>query len=326
MKLVIQIPCFNEEKTLPETLADLPKQIPGIDVIEVQIIDDGSTDKTREVAESLGVKHIVSLGSNRGLAFAFSAGVQAALARGADILINTDADNQYYGGDIPKLVAPILENKADIVVGCRPIVDHPEFSPLKKKLQLLGSSVLRWISGTNVRDAPSGFRAFSRMACQRIFIHSRFSYCMETLIQAGTTGLRIASVDIRVNPSTRSSRLFKSIPQYLKKTGGTMLSMFLLYRPGRFFAFLSVPFFLVAVTLGIRFLWLVIFLNETGRAHLSSLVLLILCTIAGFMLVVVSILGMLHHASRRLSEETIYLLRKSKDNMETKEVSSREEI
>lgn len=319
MKLVIQIPCFNEEKTLPETVADLPKQIPGIDEIEVQIIDDGSKDQTVAVAKSLGIKHIVSMGSNRGLARAFSAGIAAAVARGADIVVNTDADNQYCGADIAKLVVPVLENRADIVVGCRPIVHHPEFSPIKKALQLLGSAALRWISGTTVRDAPSGFRAFSRMACQRIFLHSRFSYCMETLIQAGTTGIRVTSVDIRVNPTTRPSRLFKSIPQYLKKTGGTMLSMFLLYRPGRFFSCLSIPFFVCAGILGIRFIYLIYFADRTtggGRTYVPSLILLLLFVIGGFLLITMAIISYLLQANRRLAEEQIYLLRKTLDKNE----------
>jgi glycosyltransferase involved in cell wall biosynthesis len=217
VKLIIQIPCLNEAKTLPATLADLPESIPGIETIEVQIIDDGSVDGTADVARVHGVKHIVSMGSNRGLAKAFAAGVAHAISLGADIVVNTDADNQYCGEDIAKLIPPILENQADIVVGCRPILEHPEFTPVKKALQLAGSWALRKISRTTVRDAPSGFRAFSRLACQRLFIHSTFSYCIETLVQAGNTGLRVKSVDIRVNPQTRPSRLFNSIPQYLKK-------------------------------------------------------------------------------------------------------------
>lgn len=313
MKLIIQIPCLNEAETLPETFADLPRQIDGIDEIEYQIIDDGSTDKTRDVAESLGVTYIVSQGSNQGLARAFSAGVDNALLHGADILVNTDADNQYCGEDIAKLVKPILENKADIVVGCRPIADHPEFSPVKKFLQLCGSAALRWISKTTVRDAPSGFRAFSRNACQRVFIHSKFSYCMETLIQAGTTGLRVASVDIRVNPKTRESRLFKSIPQYLKKTGGTMLLMFVLYRPASFFAILSLPFLFLSLFLGVRYLWLIYFVDTVGRTYLPSLILLAVSAILAFLLLTLGILGLLFRANRRLTEESIYQTRKMSD-------------
>ena len=314
MKLIIQIPCFNEEKTLPEVVADLPKSIPGVDVVETMVVDDGSSDRTVEVARELGVDHIVCQGTNQGLAKAFAAGSAYALEHGADILVNTDGDNQYYGPDIAKLVEPVLKNRAEIVIGCRPILKHKEFSPLKKALQLLGSWALRRISKTTVRDAPSGFRAFSRTALQRIFIHSRFSYCMETLIQAGTTGMRVESVDIRVNPKTRESRLFKSIPQYIKKTGGTMLSMFLLYRPGAFFTCLSIPFFIAAGFLGCRFLWLVYWVREPGRTHLPSLVLLAILAFAGFSLLIMAIVGMLLHAQRRLAEEEIYLLRKNAQN------------
>lgn len=313
MTLFIQIPCFNEETTLPLTLADLPRHIDGIDKIEVLVVDDGSTDRTVEVAREHGVQHIVSHGSNRGLAAAFSSGRDYALAHGADILVNTDADNQYCGADIAKLVVPILERRADIVVGCRPIVDHKEFSPLKKALQLCGSWALRRISKTTVRDAPSGFRAFSRTALLRIFIHSRFSYCMETLIQAGTTGMQVDSVDIRVNPKTRDSRLFKSIPQYLRKTGGTMLAMFVLYRPGGFFTVLSVPFFSLSLFLGCRFLYFVYGLGNVGRTYyLPSLILLTVSAFIGAMCLLLAALGTLLAANRRLAEEQIYLLRKGR--------------
>lgn len=208
LKLIIQIPCLNEEETLASTLRDLPGQIPGIDSLEVLVVDDGSTDRTAEVARENGVQHILSLGTDRGLAVAFQSGIAHALSLGADIVVNTDADNQYCGGDIAKLVQPILSGEADMVIGCRPIADHPEFSLPKKILQMLGSWTLRLISKTRARDAASGFRAFSRETCRRIFVHTRFSYCMETLIQAGNSGLRVASVDIRINPKTRDSRLF----------------------------------------------------------------------------------------------------------------------
>ena len=309
MKLFIQIPCLNEEDTLPQTLADLPKRIDGIDEIEVMVVDDGSTDRTIEVAREHGVRHVVSHGSNRGLAAAFSSGRDYALAHGADILVNTDADNQYCGADIGKLVGPILENRADIVVGCRPILNHKEFSSFKKMLQLCGSWALRRISKTTVRDAPSGFRAFSRGALERIFLHSRFSYCMETLIQAGTTGMRVASVDIRVNPKTRDSRLFKSIPQYLRKTGGTMLAMFVLYRPGAFFSLLSTPFFLLATTLGVRFLLLIYAVPDPDRTHLPSLILLSISAFAGLVCLLLAVLGTLLAANRRLADEQLFLLR-----------------
>jgi len=312
MKLIIQIPCFNEENTLKETLADIPRKIEGIDQVEIMIVDDGSADRTVAVAQECGADHVVHLGSNRGLATAFRRGTEYALAHGADILVNTDADNQYCGADIPRLVVPILKHEADLVVGCRPIADHPEFNPAKKLLQLAGSWTLRQISKTTARDAASGFRAFSRETLQRTFIHSKFSYCMETLIQAGNSGIRVASVDIRVNPKTRESRLFKSIPQYIKKSGGTMLAMFVLYRPGRFFACCASPFMLGALGLGVRFLYLIYGVHsvELGRTHIPSLILLAVCAIIGTLLVALGVIGEILKAQRRVAEETLYLQRK----------------
>ena len=310
MKLFIQIPCFNEEKTLPNVIRDLPKQIDGIDEIEIMIVDDGSTDKTIEVARSLGIRHIVEHGSNRGLAMTFRHGSEYALAHGADILVNTDGDNQYCGADIGKLCRPILEGRADLVVGCRPIMGHAEFSPIKKLLQLAGSWTLRRISKTAVRDAASGFRAFSRETLQRIFIHSTFSYCMETLIQAGNTGIRVASVDIRVNPKTRESRLFKSIPQYIRKSGGTMLAMFILYRPGRFFMMVSLLFWLLSFGIGIRAVYLRWIGSSLFRDHLPSLLLLVVSAVIAIMLDALAIIGELLKAQRHLTEEVLYLARK----------------
>lgn len=316
MKLFIQIPCFNEEKTLPEVIRDLPKQIDGIDEIEVMIVDDGSSDKTVEVARSLGVKHIVEHGSNRGLAAAFRHGSEYALAHGADILVNTDGDNQYFGGDIGKLCQPIIEGRADLVVGCRPIKEHTEFSPIKKLLQLLGSWTLRRISKTTVRDAASGFRAFSRETLQRIFIHSQFSYCMETLIQAGNSGIRVVSADIRVNPKTRESRLFKSIPQYIRKSGGTMLAMFVLYRPGSFFMMTSLVFWFLAFIIGARAIYLRCVGAGLIREHLPSLLVLVVCAMIAIILDTLAIIGELMKAQRRLTEEVLYLTRRGKTNGE----------
>ncbi|MFH0909089.1 MAG: glycosyltransferase family 2 protein [bacterium] len=310
MKVIIQIPCFNEVQTLPATLEDLPRSLPGVDAVEVLVVDDGSTDGTADVARSLGVHHVLSLGSNRGLAAAFSRGVEYALQVGADIVVNADADNQYCAADIEKLLPPILANKADLVVGCRPIVDHPEFSPVKKLLQITGSRTLRWISKTNVRDAASGFRAYSREACFRNFIYSSFSYCMESLIQAGNMGLRVTSVDVRVNPKTRESRLFKSVPQYLYKSGGTMLSMFVLYRPGRFFSIIGGAFLAAALAIGVRFIYLVYFTTHPGRTYLPSLILLAVCTIIGFLMILLGILGELIKFQRRIAEENLYIQRK----------------
>lgn len=310
MKLFIQIPCYNEEATLPAVLADLPKEIPGIDAIEVMIVDDGSTDRTVEVAESLGIKHIVRMVTNRGLAAAFRRGTEYALAQGADILVNTDGDNQYCGADIPLLVRPIIDGAADLVVGCRPILGHQEFSPLKKALQLCGSWVLRRISKTDVRDAASGFRAFSRETLLRLFIHSSFSYCMETLIQAGNIGLRVRSVDIRVNPKTRESRLFRNIPQYIRKSGGTMLAMFLLYRPGRSFLIASLPFWLFGFIIGSRAVYLRWIGEGLIKDHLPSLLLLVISTFIAIMFNALGVIGELLKAQRHLTENVLFLSRK----------------
>jgi glycosyltransferase involved in cell wall biosynthesis len=313
MKLIIQIPCLNEEKTLAQTIRDLPKAIPGIETIEILVVDDGSTDQTVDVARSLGAHHVLSLVSNRGLARAFSLGVERAMALGADIVVNTDADNQYCGADIARLVEPILQQRADMVVGCRPIDEHPEFSPLKKTLQKLGSWTLRAISKTTVRDAASGFRAFSREACQRLYVHSRFSYCMETLIQAGNSRLRVASVDIRVNPQTRPSRLFRSIPEYVMKSGGTMLAMFILYRPGRFFGLLGSSALTGALILGIRYVYLIYLspaLIPTKVYHIPSLIFAAILALTGVLLIALGILGELIRSQRALTEETLYQLRR----------------
>lgn len=311
MKLFIQIPCYNEEKTLPEVVRDLPRTVEGVDEVEYLVIDDGSTDRTVEVARELGIRHIVEHGTNRGLAASFRDGVAYALAHGADIVVNTDGDNQYFGGDIGLLCQPIVAGNADLVVGSRPIKAHKEFSPLKKLLQLFGSWTLRRISKTHVADAASGFRAFSRETCMRIFIHSRFSYCMETLIQAGNSGLRVTSVDIRVNPKTRESRLFRSIPQYIRKSGGTMLAMFILYRPSTFFTMLSLPFWLLSAAIGARAVYLA-WCVEKGyiRDHLPSLFLLVVFAVIAVMLDVLAIIGGLMKAQRRITEELLFLQRR----------------
>lgn len=313
MKLVIQIPCLNEEATLPATLADLPKKVPGFGTVEVLVIDDGSTDRTAEVARQAGADHVISLGTRRGLAFAFQRGLEESLTLGADVVVNTDADNQYCGQDIPLLVAPILQKQADLVVGCRPIANHPEFSWIKKLLQGVGSWTLRVLSQTSVRDAASGFRAYSRETCLRLFLYSRFSHCMETLIQAGNCGLRVFSVEVRVNPQTRPSRLFRSIPEYLFRSGFTMLTMFLLYRPLEFFFSLASVFFLLAGLVAARFVFLIYFLDtpEIGRTHLPSLIFMAILAICGFILLALGLLGALIRNQRRLAEESLFILRQS---------------
>lgn len=307
MKLIIQIPCLNEEKTLPNVISDLPKRIENIDEIEYLVIDDGSTDNTIKVARELGVHHVLDLGSNRGLAYAFAAGLKFCLKNGADIVVNTDGDNQYNGADIALLVKPILERRADIVVGNRPIINHAEFSPIKKLLQLFGSWTLRLVSNTKVKDAPSGFRAFSKEACYRLNIYSRFSYTMETLIQAGNSNLRVDSVNIRVNPKTRESRLFKNMLEHVRKSAITIFNLYLLYRPGRFLFIIGSFFNLIAFLIGARFVYLVYIVSNpnSNRTYLPSLILLAIFAFFGTISYFMGILGELMKATRKLSEDII---------------------
>ncbi len=312
MKLIIQIPCLNEEATLPAVIRDLPRTVPGIDVVEYLVIDDGSTDRTAEVARALGVEHILSLGTRRGLARAYSMGLEYALNQGADIIVNTDGDNQYQGADVPKLVQPILAGRADIVVGCRPILDHPEFSLAKKGLQMLGSWVLRNLSKTQVRDAASGFRAVSRHTAMQLFIHSSFSYCMETLIQAGEARLRVVSVDIGVNQSTRQSRLFDSIPEYLWKSGSTILLMYALFRPSSLFCAMGGVLLSVATALALRFAYLIYFTEalSEGRTHIPSLIAAAILFISGAGMLCMAVLAELLRKNRRLLENIQLELRR----------------
>ena len=312
MKLIIQIPCFNEEKTLPATIEDLPKEIDGFTSVEYLVIDDGSTDKTFETAKKLGVHHIIQLGSNRGLATAFKIGIEYALDQDADVIVNTDGDNQYYGEDILKLVKPIFDKKADMVIGCRPIKNHPEFAFFKKILQLIGSWTLRKISQTKVRDAASGFRAFSRETCQRLNMFSQFSYTMESLIQAGNMGLRLHSVDVRINQKTRESRLFKNILEFVFKSSNTILMMFFLYRPGRFFAICSCFFLGPALFIGLRFLYHIYLNPEPSRTYLPSLILLSILAWAGFSLISLGLIGIKIKSLRQIQHELLYLSRKNK--------------
>ncbi len=317
MKLIIQIPCLNEEKNLPATIADLPKHIPDIDDIEYLVISDGSTDRTVEVARELGVHHIVELRTNHGLGKAFSIGIEKALALGADIVVNTDGDNQYNGADIGKLIEPILRNEADFVVGSRPIANHPEFGFFKKKLQQLGSWTLRYISGTHIRDAASGFRAYSRNTCLRLFVYSTFSHCMETLIGAGAIGLRVESVDISVNPKTRQSRLFRNIYQYIARSAWTILTMFVFHSPGHFFLIWASLFYAGALVLGLRFIYLVYIVPvpEPGRTYLPSLILLCILGVIGTLFLFFAIFGELLRSQRRISEENLYLIRRLRLDM-----------
>lgn len=301
MKLIIQIPCYNEENSLPITLKALPKQISGIDEIEILVIDDGSTDKTVEVAKANGVQHIVSMPHNCGLAKAFVAGINGALAQGADIIVNTDADNQYCADDIEKLIRPILNKEADIVIGTRPVSNISHFSLLKKTLQKLGSWVMRRVSSTQVEDAPSGFRAFSRAAALQINIFDNYTYTLETIIQARAKGLQLVCVPVNVNPDLRESKLVKNMFDYIRRSVFTMLRMFIIYRPFRFFAILASLFFTVGFLVGLRFLYFYLFLN--GAGHIQSLILAAILIITSVQIGVIAILSELFCINRKLPED-----------------------
>lgn len=301
MKLVIQIPCYNEEKSLPITIKDLPDKIEGIDEIEILVIDDGSTDRTVKVAQELGVKSIVSLGHNKGLAKAFVAGINKALDMGADIIVNTDADNQYRALYIKDLIKPIIENKADIVIGTRPVSEIKHFSFLKKFLQKLGSFVMRLVSKTDVKDAPSGFRAFSRNAALQLNVFDNYTYTLETIIQAKAKGLVVDSVDIEVNPELRKSRLFSNMFQYIRRSIFTMLRMFIIYRPFRFFIILGSLILFFGLIPGGRFLYF--FLNGSGQGHIQSLILSAILLITGVQVVLLAVISELISINRKLIED-----------------------
>jgi len=271
MKLIIQIPCLNEAETLPVALADLPRRVEGFDSVEWLVIDDGSTDGTADVARAHGVDHIVRLPVNRGLARAFMAGLEASLAAGADVIVNTDADNQYRASYIPALVEPILGGRAQMVVGARPIANHPAFSPLKKLLQRLGSWTVRVASGTAIPDAPSGFRAYHREAALQLYVHNAYTYTLETIIQAGRKGIPVESVPVEVNGDLRPSRLMKSTTDYIRRSIFTIVRIFVVYKPLRFFTFLAFATALPGLIGIARFL--VYWAAGQGGGHLQSLIL-----------------------------------------------------
>jgi len=308
VKLIIQIPCFNEEETLPGTIADLPTQIPGIDVIELLVIDDGSTDRTVEVARQLGVHHIVSHDVNRGLARGFMTGIEASLRAGADIIVNTDADNQYQGGDIPKLVAPVLDGEADLVVGTRPLSDISTFSPVKKSLQHLGTHAVRALSGTDVRDATSGFRAFSREAALRLQVHGQYTYTLETIIQAGAEGLKLKAVPIGVNPQSRPSRLVKSSFDYVKKSIPTIVRSYARYRPLSFFGWLSAIPGLIGVILVVR--WFILRFVDDGPSRVPSLVGAAVCLLVAAQVLIFGFIADIQAAQRKTTSDVLVMLRR----------------
>ena len=308
MKCIIQIPCYNEAATLEIALNALPRKIQGIDTIEYLIINDGSQDATVDVARRWGVNYIVSFPKNRGLAKGFMAGLDACLRNGADIIVNTDADNQYNADDIEKLVRPILEGRADIVIGERPIDQTEHFSPLKKKLQHMGSAVVRVASNTDIPDAPSGFRAFSREAAMRLNVTNEYTYTLETIIQAGWSRMAMESVPVRTNPELRKSRLFSSMSGYVKRSSVTIARAFMMYKPLTSFTIIGWIFFAVGLILGIRFL--VFFVNGAGRGHVQSLILASTLLMMGFMTWVIGLLADVVASNRKLLEDIQYHVRK----------------
>ena len=319
MKLIIEIPCFNEADSLPQTIGALPRVLPGVDEIEVLVVDDGSTDGTSEVAERLGVHHVERHRMNRGLAAAFRTGLERALAEGADIIVNTDADNQYDGGDIGRLIAPIVAGRADVAIGDRGVRDNAHFGWVKRRLQVLGSATLRRLSKTQVTDAVSGFRALSRRAAQRINITSDFSYTTEMLIQAGRKRMAVVSVPIRTNGVERPSRLFRSVPEFILYTATTMIRVYAMYNPLRIFVLAGVAVTLVGLAPMVRFLWF--YLQGDGSGHVQSLVIGGALMVLGVMTVMLGALADLIGRNRLLLEQALERLRA----LEDKVVTGREE-
>ena len=301
MKLIIQIPCYNEAETLEVALNDLPKHIDGIDEIEYLIINDGSKDNTVEVARNWGVHHIVSFKQNRGLAKGFIAGLDGCLRCGADIIVNTDADNQYKGEDIEKLVRPIINGEADIVIGARPIDETEHFSYIKKKLQHLGSWTVRKASKTDIPDAPSGFRAYSKEAAMKMNVVNDYTYTLETIVQAGRERIPMTSVPIGTNAELRPSRLFHSIWGYVKKSMLTIIRAYVMYRPLKAFTIISLPFLAIGIGIGVRFLY---FMSRgTSGGHVQSLILGCTLIIIGFLIFVIGLLADTIAANRRILQD-----------------------
>jgi glycosyltransferase involved in cell wall biosynthesis len=323
MKLIVQIPCFNEEETLPATFNDIPKQIAGVDVVEIMIIDDGSTDKTIEVAKKLGIHHIIVNKKNKGLARTFRTGINECLKLGADIIVNTDGDNQYAGWDIPKLIQPILDGKADIVVGDRNTSKVAHFSLFKKFLQWIGSYVVKTLSGVNVPDAVSGFRAYSRDAALQLNIVSPFSYTIEALIQAGKKHMAVTSVPVETNAKTRESRLFSSIPKFIERQLTTIVRMYSMYQPLKVFFLIGLTLSLLGAIPIIRFTYFY-FLGD-GDGHIQSLILGGVFVILGFISFLIALLADLMNFNRQLIEQTLEKVRRMELQMLDRERSDKKE-
>jgi len=303
MKLIVQIPCYNEEQTLPLTVRDIPRQIDGVDQVEILVVDDGSTDKTISVAKEIGVDHIARNIRNRGLASTFFVGLNASLKLGADVIVNTDGDNQYRGQDIPKLIAPVLKGEADMVIGDRNTDKMLHFSGSKRKLQKLGSFMVRLLSDTDVLDAVSGFRAFSREAAMQTNIVTDFSYTIETIIQGSNKRMVIANVPIGTNPETRESRLFNNIPRFIARSMATMIRSFTMYRPLRVFLYIGLLFIVGGLIPSVRFL--IYFLAGESSGHIQSLILAAILFITGFQVLMIGLVADIISLNRRLIEETL---------------------
>jgi len=312
MKLIIQIPCYNEAETLPITLKGLPREVPGFAKVEWLVVNDGSTDNTEEISRKYGVDHIVSFTGNQGLARAFLAGLDAAVRLGADVIVNTDADNQYVSADIPLLTAPILAGDADIVIGARPIDEISSFSTAKKILQKVGSAVVRFVSKTDIPDAPSGFRAMSREAALRFNVFNDYTYTLETIIQAGQKSIAITSVPVRVNRELRPSRLVKSIPSYLTKSLVTIIRIFVVYKAFRFFMSVGLTLFCAGLIGGIRFLCY--YFSGNGSGHVQSLIFASILLGIGFQTMLTAFLADLLAVNRRLMEDIQYRIKKQEAN------------
>ena len=308
MKLIVQIPCLNEESTLPAVVHDIPSAIPGVDRIEVLVIDDGSTDRTAEVARELGVKHIVRLRRNRGLAAAFSAGLDACIRLGADIIVNTDGDNQYAGADIPRLIQPIIDGDADIVIGDRQVDSIPHFSPIKKRLQRLGSRVVSRAANVDIPDTTSGFRAMSREAALRLHVISDYSYTLETIIQAGTQRLALAHVPIRTNTKLRESRLMRGVMSYLGQSAQTIVRIYAMYRPLKVFLSAGAGLLLGGLALSLRYLYFMA--RGEGTGHIQSVIVAAILLIAGFQVMLIGLVADLISINRRLSEDILLRIKR----------------
>ncbi len=318
MKVIIQIPCWNEEHTIGQTLSDLPRELPGVDIVEWLVIDDGCTDRTVEVALTHGADHVVRLHRRQGLAKAFMAGIEACLEANADIIVNTDADNQYNALDIPKLIQPIREGNADFVIGSRPINDIEDFSNVKRFLQKTGSWVVRLASRTNIPDGPSGFRAMSRDVALNINVFDSYTYTIETIIQAGTKGWNIVFVPVRTNKSLRPSRLIKNVPHYILRSANTIVRIFMIYRPFRFFAIPGLLSFAAGIIIGLRFLYF--YFSYGGSGHVQSLILAALLMGIGFSLVLMGLLADLISVNRKLLEKLDLRTRKFEEKLRNQNV------